>query len=216
MNNQEKLTNASAGISKGKKFFKNCLGCGCVFIVVVVIIAIVTGILGYRNYKNWQKEESNFLSNMQMSGGVEVEEELDEKLGDFKESDIERESLYLSCDQLEILLRRVTEDNWESIGVTDVGVVCGDRMIDVYIKFWDSTWVVVKLWQRAEGEVDFVVYDVELGPYSLGGITFGYVSSEFSKGVEDAIDLLSEGDFSGRKIEEMYVQGDGVRFVGVK
>ena len=76
-------------------------------------------------------------------------------------------------------------------------------------------WVVVQIWQRSEGEVDFAVYDVTVGPFSVAGMTLGRVSGDITKGVQDAISLVMSETYSGRKIEELYLKDDGVRIVGV-
>lgn len=200
-----------------KGCFRRILSCGCFALVAVVVVLVVAGIYCRKRYLDWETESAEMLEGFEMSTEEydEIEADLDSRLEEFRESEVQREMIYLDCDTVNVLFKEVVYENWENLGVEKVGVVCNERSLDVYANYQGSVWVLIKVWQRADGDVDFVVYDVMVGLFSLGTLSFGYVTDQFTEGVQDALELITSGSFSGRKIEEIYIEEEGVRVIGV-
>jgi len=209
-------------VTKSRSIF-SCRGCFLSSIVALVVLTVVVFadllLLGFR-YDLWLTQNEELLEGFSTGSAVNenesaVRHDLDDNLERFKNSDIQKEMMWLSCEQVNLVFLDVIEDSWSEFRVESVGVVCNNRSLHIYLEVMDNSWFVVKMWQRAEGSVDFVVYDVMFGPYSLGDLTFGYISEEFSRGVNDAQSLVSEGGFSGRRVEEFDIEEGGIRVVGV-
>jgi len=185
------------------------------FIVVVgLVIALVVFVVRYELWAQANKTMLDEVAVTEIENRDAVEYQMNKRLQNFQKSKVQRESMNLTCDMLGVMMENVLEDSW-NLEHKDVGLTCGNRSMTVYIKMWDLWWVNVRIWQRAEGSIEFVVYDVNVGPFSLAGVTFGYLSEEISGGVGDAIDLVTGETYSGRRIEKMYISDDGMRMVGV-
>jgi hypothetical protein len=200
-----------------KKLFGCCSGC----VVIIVLLAFV--LLGFflfqlDSYNSWRQSNEEMLTDFERESleAIEADKELEESLDRFHENQVERETLTITCDQLRQLTGRTIRSNWEERSVKNLGIVCGERKLDIYIKTDSNIWFVVNLWQRAEGEMDFVVYDIKLGPFSLGKYSFGYVTAEVNKGIEDAVSFLKRSDLLGREIVEIYLEPGEIRIVGEK
>lgn len=195
---------------------RGCISCCVVSVVFFFILVSVVFLLLFLGYDLWFTENRDLLNSFSPDekSRLIARDDLNYNLERFKNSDIQKETIWLSCDQANLVFEDIVKENWNNFGVKNVGVVCDDRSLIVYLEVRSSMWFTVKVWQRAEGSVDFMVYDVMVGPYSLANLTFGYVSEEFSSGVGDAQDLVSRGSFSGRNIEEIYIEDDGVRIIG--
>ncbi|MEA3357365.1 MAG: hypothetical protein U9Q67_02925 [Patescibacteria group bacterium] len=166
-------------------------------------------------YNAWEQENTEMLNSFSAEANpVEVSEAY-ELLNAFATSPVQKETMSLDCDQVNILFDEIIKENWQNSGINVVGVVCKERGLDVYVFAWDRVWFVFKVWQRVDGDVDFYVYDVLLGPLSTGVISQGIVTEQLSCGVDDALNLVLDGGFSGRVIEEVYLESSGVRIVGV-
>lgn len=188
---------------------------GIVFILVAgLAIALIVFVVRYETWASKNESEVERIAITEIESRDALEYQMEKRLTDFQKSKVQRESMALSCDMLGILMENVLEESWR-IENEDVGLVCGNRSMTLSVKMWDLWWVNVKVWQRAEGAVEFVVYDVNIGPFSLAGVTFGYLSEQLSNGVGDALELVSSDAYSGRKIEKMYIDEDGMRIVGV-
>lgn len=184
-------------------------------ILLAVIVVLFVFVLRYETWMSKNRETVDNVAVEEVRNRDVVSDELDKRLKSFGESKVQRESLSLTCDMLTVLVEDVFEEGWQ-LSREETGVSCGNRSMTIYLKLWDLWWVTVNIWQRAEGEPDFVVYDVNIGPFSLAGATFGYLSREISRGVEDAIDLVSGDTYSGRKIEKLFIDEGGMRAVGVR
>jgi hypothetical protein len=135
-------------------------------------------------------------------------------LTEFQQSQIEKESLRLTRDEFEGVILQSLEDN-DTGNLEGLDIVTRNRSFDIYVKPQGWPWFIINGWQRQEGSVDLVIYDIKVGPISLSKLSWGWVSGQFSQGVNDSLDLILSGSFAGRKIEEMYIFENGVRFVGV-
>lgn len=187
------------------------------FFFFVLLATIITLFVFVLRYESWMGKNRELIENIAISDVTSrdaISRELDERLDSFQKSKVQRESMNLTCDMLTVLMENVLEEGWQ-LDREEIGVTCENRSITVYIKLWDLWWVTVDVWQRAEGLPDFVVYDVSIGPFSLAGATFGYLSQEITRGVKDAIELVSGETYSGRKIEQIYLNEGGMRVVGV-
>ena len=188
---------------------------GLVFLGLLGIILFVLFIL-FVKYRQWEKDESEFLSTIvSQKYSDKQKEELNKKLEEFQKSEVEKESIRLTRNDFEILFWDSITENDVNTDLEGVEIVTLNRSFDLYVKCKKYPWVIVRMWQRQEGSIDFVVYDIKVGPISLSTFSWGWVNSEFSKGVQDAIDLVLSENFSGRKVEEIYVFDNGIRFVGV-
>lgn len=186
--------------------------------MVAVLAVGVLAVVSLIRYKNWEQENVVLLESFAVTesdSGAAISA-LNEKIMKFQESRIESESLSLDCAEVEVLFEEILSQNYEGLSREDVGVICGERSLDLYVRVWDRFWVAFKLWQRAEGKVDFVVHDVKLGPISVGNCTFGYVTEKMTDGLKDGQRLVLEGGYSEREITEIYLGEDGVRAVGVR
>lgn len=194
-----------------RNFFKTCLGCGCAVFLVFWVIVVGLCLLGWQQYRVWEDENSILLESFGTDSNVGID--LEEKLMDFGSSQVQLQSMELSCEEVEVLFRDAIVENWDMYNVDSVGVICGDRSLDVYVHV-KGGWFVIELWQTAEGALDFAVVDVSWGPVSLGELSWGYVNAGMSEGIGDAVDLVSQMNFSGRRITEIYVREDGVLVTG--
>jgi hypothetical protein len=194
-----------------------CLGCS-VLMLIFVIALIILGFIFVSRYESWLSENREFLSqNTYEFYELESEEaDLERKLDRFSESAVEKETLDIDCEELSILTKNIVEDHWEEYRIERLGTVCSERSVDIYVRLQSNRWVILKLWQRAEGSAEFVVYDIKYGPFSLGTYSFGYITGEFNKGIKDGMDFLSKSDLMGREIVELYVEEDEIRIVGKK
>lgn len=187
-----------------------------VFFVTLVVIVISLIVFAFR-YETWRVENTDMIEEVaiaEVENRDAVESELNKRLGAFQQSTVQKESMTLTCDMVNVLMENVLEESWK-LEHSETGVTCGERTLTVYLKLRNLWWVSVKVWQRAEGSVEFVVYDVNIGPFSVAGATYGYLSEEMSRGVKDAIALVSSESYSGRKIENLYLEESGMRMVGV-
>jgi len=195
-------------------------GCGMLTagIIFILVVTVVVGLLVFViRYENWMRQNKEHIQSVAVDDVANrdtVRYELDNRLEEFQTSAVQKESVTLTCDMMVVLVEDVLQESWK-LDRSNTGLTCGDRTMTVYVKLWDMWWVTVKIWQRAEGSVEFVVYDVNIGPFSIAGATFGYLSEEISRGVGDAIALVSSESYSGRKIEKLYMEENGMRMVGV-
>ncbi|MBN1618970.1 hypothetical protein JW887_06570 [Candidatus Dojkabacteria bacterium] len=143
----------------------------------------------------------------------EVNDEMYGNINDFNESEVEFESISLSCDMIEMYIEDTLKENWPEYNIQEVGVICRDRSLDIYVNI-NNVWFSLNFWQRVEGEPDFLVYDISVGPISLAQLTLGTVNSEFTDGFVDGMKIIYSGVFTGRKIEEINIDEDGVMITG--
>ncbi len=200
-------------------FFRTCSGCLLQLLLAVLIVVLIIVIIALLNYKNWENKNAQLFDSFKVNSPevtISKSNELDSKLAAFQESTIQKESLELDCSLVEILVENAMIESGHQVGRDEIGVVCGQRTLDIYVKVGHKIWTIYKVWQRADDSVDFVVYDVMLGPVSLSNNTFGYVTSEMNNGIKDALNLVLTNGFPGREIEEMYVKKEGIRIVGTK
>ncbi len=185
------------------------------FVLGVLGIVIVTVVVLILRYKQWESEKSDFLNNItEQEYSDESISEVDELLSEFQASKVERENLRLSRDEIEVIIYESIEENDGERVIEGIEVVTLNRSFDLYVKLEGLPWFIIRGWQRQEGSVDFVIYDVMLGPLSLSTLTWGWASGQFSSGMQDALDIVLSENFSGRRIEEIYVFENGVRIVG--
>jgi hypothetical protein len=190
--------------------------------VLGIFLFLVGGVvLIWRGYGSWAESNHQDYEELTMDlsksvQGSEAFESLDDKLERFAEDDVQRETLELSCEETNLFFREILEEHWEDFEVRRFGVVCTERSLDIYMQLKNKLWVKLIIWQRAEGKLDFVIRDVEVGPYSLGGLSWGYVTNEFNKGVKDALEFLDNSELLGRDIVEFYMEEDGLRMIGEK
>ncbi|MFH1547666.1 MAG: hypothetical protein ABIC57_04210 [bacterium] len=179
---------------------------GILFFTIAVLIA---------RYRQWERQELDFLSQISNQEYSNIEKDTIEKeLTEFQTSRVEKENLRLTRDDFEILLIKSFNEGGNN-DIEAVEMVTLNRAFDIYIKTEGFPWMVVRVWQRQEGVPDFAVFDVKVGPISLSKLSWGWISSEFSKGVGDAMDLVLSDSFGGRKISELYIFENGIRIVGV-
>jgi hypothetical protein len=209
--------NRRARPKKPRRLFCCCGGC-----VGVLFLVFVVGILGLwvlgRGYNNWYANNKDFLSEVatDMNANKEVADNLDDKLERFRETEVQKETLDLSCEEMDIIIKRVIKDHWQDVDVQQTGVVCSERNLDVYVQLKGNIWLIFNIWQRANGKVEFLIYDVKVGGYSLGQLSLGYVTQDFNRGIHDALDFLDNSELMGREIVEIYVDSGGVQIVGEK
>lgn len=184
-------------------------GCGCLFtllfiVILIMIIVFVVLIYFVVSYENWLSSKETYVNNLvqnDVNSG-----DLERKMEYYNNSEIQRETLDLTCEELEYLVQDAIEE--------DVGLVCHGRGIDVYVKY-GNYWYDIKLWQGVEGRLDFTAYNVLLGPISLSDWSWGLINDEINGGFDEANDLVMESQLTRRKVEEFWVDEDGVRIVGV-
>ncbi len=202
-------------------FFKTVFrGCSFIFGSILFVFAIgviISLVIFLVRYESWMSQNQSIINQAaieEIPNRKAVKAEMNKRLKAFQQSRVQRESMNLTCDMLAVLIEDTLKEGWD-IDNEDAGIVCDNRSFTVYIKFWELWWITVNVWQRAEGSVDFVVYDVKVGPFSLAGITFGYLSQGITDGVKDATSLVSGDTYSGRKMEKLYLDEGGMRIVGV-
>jgi hypothetical protein len=193
-------------------------GCGTVLFLLVVV-SLVGLILFFIRYEQWERQEKEVIQRSAVDpvpGRESAKNELDRRVEEFNTSTVQREVLTLDCDMVNILFEDVASEHWGITDPKDVGVACGDRQFDVYIRVANMWWGVVRIWQRSEGSVDFAVYDMKVGPFSLAGLSWGKATGSMSQGIEDAITVMTTSSYTGRIIEEVYLTEDGMRIIGFR
>lgn len=189
-----------------------------VLFVVVLFTILFMGIFAIK-YETWVRSEGAVIEERAIRHVADEEGlrvEIERRLTDFTESPIQKETLFLSCDMLTLIIEDVVDEQWGGVPPEDIGVTCGERTLDVNTKLWGIWWMNTRLWQRSAGSIEFAVYDVEVGPFSLAGWTLGNVSNDATSGVRSAWDLFSGGSYSGRRIERIDLSSGGIRVVGVR
>lgn len=202
------------GVSRIWKIVGKVLGrIGLVLLGIVGILLVIILVLFLR-YRQWESGNKDELGNIINQDYNQYKEEGIAVLKDFQQSKIERENLRLTKDEFEGVLLKSIEDN-EGDELEGLDFQPRNRSFDIYVKKEGWPWFIIRGWQRKEGSVDIVIYDIKVGPISLSTLSWGWVSSQFTEGVEDSLDLIVSENFSGRKIEEMYIFENGIRFLGV-
>lgn len=189
---------------------------GLVILGLLGILLVTVGVLFIR-YRQWESDRHSELVNITNQNYSQIKEEGISLLNEFQQSKIERENLRLTEDEFEGVILYAIEQNSldQHTSIEGLDITTRNRSFDITVKLKGWPWFIIRGWQRKEGEVNILIYDVKVGPISLSSLSWGWVSSEFSSGVEDSLKLILSENFSGRKIEEMYIFENGVRFVGV-
>jgi hypothetical protein len=203
--------------NKGRRVFtivKIVVGRLFLFIFGLLGIVAFTLLILLIRYKQWDGEKSEFLDNIvNQEYSEEQKTVLEESLLEFQSSGIERENLRLTRDDFEILLIQAINENNGDVVINGIEMVTLNRSFDLYYKQDGYPWMIIRSWQRQDGSLDFIIYDVKVGPISLSTFSWGWISSQFSMGVQDSMDIVFSENFSGRKIEEIYVFDNCIRFV---
>jgi hypothetical protein len=202
------------GISRIWKVIGKILGRLGLVALGLIGILLVTLLVLFIRYKQWESGNNSELMHIKEQNYTQYKEEGVSVLTEFQQSQIEKESLRLTRDEFEGVILQSLEDN-DTGNLEGLDIVTRNRSFDIYVKPQGWPWFIINGWQRQEGSVDLVIYDIKVGPISLSKLSWGWVSGQFSQGVNDSLDLILSGSFAGRKIEEMYIFENGVRFVGV-
>lgn len=198
---------------------RGCCLYAAVFAVVILLLCIVVVVASVAKYAAWESDTRDVVelaAVRPVEQRDQVRDELYERLERFQNSSVQRETCEITCPMVNILVEDIASEYWGIEDPGDVGVTCGDRTLTVYIKIMGTAWMVVDLWQRAEGDADFVAYDVSIGPHSLSAVTAGWITSEVTAGIESSIDTVTDPLYSGRRIEKILVTDDGMKVVGVR
>ncbi len=194
------------------RLFRTILGCGCIFLICGLCSIATFSAYLTSEYSVWEDNNARLLKSFEDSD-VEIEASLEEKVEEFSAGGAQSQSMDLSCEEVNVLFSEVISDNW-GLSHRDVGVLCGDRSIEIYVNS-KGVWWVISLWQQAEGNPEFAVVDIKVGPISVGTWSYGYITGEANRGMEEALDVVLDEGFSGRRIEEMTLTEEGVLVVGV-
>lgn len=202
-----------------RRFSFGCCSAIAALSFAVVVIGLISLVVFFVRYETWERDEREVIVDVairDVSDREAVRRELDDRLVSFQQSTVQREVLDVDCEMVNVMFEDMMEEHWGMPDRRDVGVACRDRELDFYVRLGNMWWSIVKVWQRSEGAVDFVVYDVNIGPFSIAGLTFGDLSSSMSRGVSDAIGTMTGESYSGRALEKIYVTEEGLKIVGLK
>lgn len=200
-------------VSVFRSFFTNCL-----FVLIGIGLAFLLAFFAIRDsYSKWEIRNKAFLTQLSDVNGIErslVRKKLDERLKSFQDSMMQKESVTLDCNMISVLFLDVFKSDWPELNIDNVGTLCGKQYLDLYIHMKSKYWINFRLWQRTEGKVDFNVYSISFGDFSLSSIANNWIGNKMSEGVSSALKVILNKEFSGRKIDEMYLTDAGVRMVG--
>lgn len=193
-------------------------GCGTVLFILIVL-SLAGLILFFIRYEQWERQEKDIIRQSAVDPIPDRDVsrgEIERRIGEFNTSTVQREVLTLDCDEVNILFEDAAAEHWGFTDPRDVGIACRDRQVDVYIRVADMWWGVIRVWQRSEGSVDFAVYDIKVGPFSLAGLSWGKLTGGMSEGIRDAVNVMTTSSYTGRIIEEIYLTEDGMRIIGIR
>jgi hypothetical protein len=194
---------------------------GCFFLVTVPITLLVLLSISAMlvlwilrgEYRSWRDDfESNYLSKeFVKKDDLELKEGVDEKLTMFASSTEDVDFVELSTDEaLFVLLNELEGSIPYGIKVERGIVRAMQGQWDIFIqsKFKDTRlpWVRIRVEKDDIESAELFVSDMYMGPYDLGEWGFKGVQDDINRGFAEALILVNENEFSGRRFENIELE----------
>jgi len=187
--------------------------------VLLVIFLIIVGILAYPviSYLLWQKQFKLQMPNMSCISNTSELVALDEKFKDFVTSEEDINFIELSTNEVLSLLQST-----DIISGGDVKDICIQPAKGVWSIYADITlqginipWIKIDVAKDTMETAQLYVQNISIGNILVPENMSENIKTQLNKGISDALTLVNENNFLGRKIQNIELLNDKIVVKGI-
>ncbi len=181
-----------------KKFLK-------IFFLVLLVLIVTAIAYPIVSYLLWQKGFTAQIPQMKCMSNVSEEISLDEKFKSFVLSDDETTFVELSEDEVLSLLKNTNILNGANI--QNICLIPAKGVWGLYAKVTiqdiNLPWVRLDVAKDNMESAQLYVREIYIGKFLLPTKISGNIKTQLNKGISDALTLVNENNFIGRKIQNI-------------
>ncbi|MBD3329089.1 hypothetical protein GF357_01190 [Candidatus Dojkabacteria bacterium] len=192
------------------------------FFVVMVLAFLIIFLNLRRNYQDWEKQftsevaQTEVLSMSDEAKMTELSDQVESKITAFSESTEIVDFIEFNVNEVEYLLGQKLSDSMpDGLEIDKIYIESGDGRWDIYFQPKSSTrkvfpWISLAV-TKAEVESPRVKIDaVRVGEYDVSEFGVGFLVDDLNSGYTEALNLVNENEFTGRRFENIELEVNGL------
>jgi hypothetical protein len=180
----------------------------------LILFLIIIGILAYPviSYLLWQKQFKSQMPNMSCISNTSERLPLDEKFKEFVISEDKTNSIELSTDEVLSLLQ--STDIISGGDVTDICIQPSKNVWGIYANITlqgiNLPWIKIEVAKDTMETAQLYVQNIFVGNILIPENISQNIKNQLNKGISDALILVNENSFLGRKIQNIELLSDKI------
>lgn len=196
------------------------------FVLVILAITIALFLALKRDYKEWQINfESRIGDNQILELADEtrtwnLRESIDAKIAEFSSSKEEIDHVEFTVEEIEFMLaEKISSSLPEGLEVNRIYIDAADGEWVVYLKIATTAgnelpWLAMKIRKADFESPKLTVRSISIGGFDFADYGLGFIVDDVNSGYTEALNLVNENEFTGRRYENIELEDDQVIIKG--